>query len=81
MCAQLLISLGQGMPSQPSKMAVDPQRILYVLSFVMLPISMTMPSGVLLHWFTSNLFSLAQRGAIELPAFRTAVGMPSKKEL
>jgi hypothetical protein len=46
------------------------------LALSMLPISMTMPSGVLLYWVTSNTVGTLQGLALRSPRIRTAWNLP-----
>ncbi|XP_020863879.1 mitochondrial inner membrane protein OXA1L isoform X1 [Phascolarctos cinereus] len=49
-----------------------------VLPVVVLPFTIHFPTAVFIYWFSSNLFSLAQVGFLQIPAVRTWLCIPKR---
>ena len=57
------------------------KNIMRGMAALSVPVTLGMPNGLFVYWITSNLFSLAQTGALKLDAVRAAVGIPKPPPL
>eukprot|EP00752_Nemacystus_decipiens_P007761 g6935.t1 len=79
----LLMELGSDMPAPQGagKPKVNPKHMFRVMSVVFVPVTFTMPAGVLIYWTTTNIFGMLQRGLFELRPVQQALGWPMPEDM
>lgn len=77
------MELGSDMPTTQGaeKPKVDPKHIFRAMSVVFVPLTFTMPAGVLVYWTTTNIFGILQRGLFELRPVQQALGWPMPEDM
>ncbi|CAM9592759.1 unnamed protein product [Ectocarpus fasciculatus] len=79
----LLMELGSDMPQAqgPDKPNFNPKVMFRVMSVVFVPVTFSMPAGVLVYWTTTNLFGMLQRALFEMRPVQQALGWPLPEDM
>lgn len=63
------------------KPKVNPKHIFRAMGVVFIPVTFTMPAGVLVYWTTTNIFGMLQKGLFELRPVQQALGWPMPEDM
>lgn len=69
------------MPQPAGKLPFNMQHLMRAMGIMTVPISLTMPAGVLVYWTTSNVVGMLQRVFMDSVAVRRALDIPLVSDL